>query len=74
MCLCVVYTKQEFGPKRAQVREVQRKLHREELHDFYSSSLISKGKGKGRAIPVQAWAGPEGPRKLRFTDFKTIGI
>jgi hypothetical protein len=29
--------------------------------------------GKGNAIPVQAWAGPEGFRRLRFTYFKTIG-
>jgi hypothetical protein len=26
---------------------------------------------KGKAIPLQAWTGPEGPRKLRFPD-KTI--
>jgi len=30
-------------------------------------------KGKGKAIPLQAWAGPEGSRKLRLPDFKTIG-
>jgi hypothetical protein len=30
--------------------------------------------GKGKAIPLQAWTGPEGSRKLRFPDFKTIGI
>jgi len=28
---------------------------------------------KGEAIPVQAWTGPEGSRRLRLTDFKTIG-
>jgi hypothetical protein len=28
---------------------------------------------KGKAIPLQAWTGPEGSRRLRFTDFKTIG-
>jgi hypothetical protein len=27
----------------------------------------------GKAIPLQAWAGPEGSRKLRLPDFKTIG-
>jgi len=27
---------------------------------------------KGRIIPLQAWTGPEGSRKLRFLDFKTI--
>ena len=26
------------------------------------------------AIPLQAWTGPEGSRRLRLPDFKTIGI
>jgi hypothetical protein len=29
---------------------------------------------KGKAIPLHAWTGPEGLRRLRLTDFKTIGI
>ena len=29
--------------------------------------------GKGKAIPLQAWTGPEGSRRLRLADFKTIG-
>jgi len=28
---------------------------------------------KGKAIPFQAWTGPENSRRLRFPDFKTIG-
>jgi len=28
-------------------------------------------KGKGKAIPLQAWSGPEGSRKLRLLDFMT---
>jgi len=24
-----------------------------------------KGKGKGKAVPLEAWSGPEGSRKLR---------
>ena len=27
---------------------------------------------KGKAIPLQAWTGPEGSRRLRLSDFKTI--
>ena len=27
------------------------------------------GKGKGKAIPLQAWTGPEGSRRLRLPDF-----
>jgi len=29
--------------------------------------------GKGKAIPLQSWTGPEDSRKLRLPDFKTIG-
>ena len=25
--------------------------------------------GEGKAVPLQAWSGPEGYRKLRFPDF-----
>ena len=28
-------------------------------------------KVKGKAVPLQAWSGPEGPRKLRFSDYMT---
>jgi len=27
---------------------------------------------KGKAVPIQAWSGPEGSRKLRFPDFVTM--
>ena len=30
-----------------------------------------KGKGKGKVVPLQAWSGPEGSRKLKFPDFVT---
>ena len=36
-----------------------------ELHSLYS---LSK---KGKAVPLQAWSGPDGSRKLRFPDFMT---
>jgi len=29
-------------------------------------------KGKGKAVLLQAWSGPEGSRKLRFPDFMTM--
>ena len=28
-------------------------------------------KAKGKAVPLQAWSGPEGSRKLRFPDIMT---
>jgi len=38
-----------------------------------SSKDLHNIKGKGKAIPLQAWTGPEGSRRLRLPDFKTIG-
>jgi hypothetical protein len=35
----------------------------------FSSNV--KGIGKGKAVPLQTWSGPEGSRKLRFPDFLT---
>jgi len=37
---------------------------------MYKISWVKKGK----AIPLQAWRGPEGSKRLRLPDFKTIGI
>jgi len=31
-----------------------------------------KGKGKGKAILLQAWTGPVGSKRLRLQNFKTI--
>jgi hypothetical protein len=31
------------------------------------------GEGKGKEIPLQAWTGSEGSRRLRLPDFKTVG-
>ena len=31
----------------------------------------SNKEGKSKAVPLQAWSGPEGSRKLRFPDFMT---
>ena len=31
----------------------------------------TKGKGKGKSVPLYAWSGPEGSRKLRIPDFMT---
>jgi hypothetical protein len=32
---------------------------------------IYPSKGTGIAVPLQAWSGPEGSRKLRFPDYMT---
>jgi len=45
------------------------------LINWYSSGREEtkwcKGKGKGKAVPLQAWTGPKVSRKLRFSDFMT---
>jgi hypothetical protein len=44
----------------------------EEFAEDGSSMLLQKSlaiKVKSKAVPLQAWSGPEGFRKLRFPDF-----
>jgi hypothetical protein len=35
------------------------------------SVVIADVKGKGKAVPLQAWSVPEGSRKLKFPDYMT---
>jgi len=37
--------------------------------DVMPCNLLGKSKVKGKAIPLQAWTGPEGSRMLRLPDF-----
>jgi hypothetical protein len=41
--------------------------------DFMTTAQ-DDGKGKGKAVPLQAWSGPEVSRMLRFPDFIMIFI
>jgi hypothetical protein len=38
-----------------------------------NTGLLPALEVKGKAIPLQAMTGPEGSRRLRLPDFKTIG-
>ena len=38
-----------------------------------TARTTKKQKGKGTAVPLQAWTGPEGSKRLRLPDFKTVG-
>jgi hypothetical protein len=38
---------------------------------FYNMFILSIKK-KDKAIPLQAWTGPEGSRRLRLPDLKTV--
>jgi hypothetical protein len=37
--------------------------------DIYCAYL-RKGKGKGKAVPLQAWSGPEDSRKLKQSCYR----
>ena len=44
-----------------------------QIFEHCSSAVKAEyfSKGKGKAVPLQAWSGPEGSRKLRFPDYMT---
>ena len=37
----------------------------------FANYMFRLVKGKGKSVPLQAWSGPEGSRKLRFPHFMT---
>jgi len=41
----------------------------EDIICYESQIILQLELGKGKAVPLQAWTGPEGSRKLRFPDF-----
>jgi hypothetical protein len=40
---------------------------------IYRATNVRDAIKKGKTLPLQAWTGPEGSRKLRLPDFKTVG-
>jgi hypothetical protein len=42
-------------------------------HCKYSCGPAKLLSVKGNAIPLKAWTGPDGSRRVRLPDFKTIG-
>jgi len=43
------------------------------MANFYILVKI-KAKKKGKSVPLQAWTGPEGSRKLRLPDYVTTAL
>jgi hypothetical protein len=39
--------------------------------DILTKNAFKIQQSKGKAVPLQAWSGPEGSRKLRFPDYMT---
>ena len=42
-----------------------------QTEEYSSHSEFNGSKGKVKAVPLQAWIGPEGSRNFRFPDFMT---
>ena len=40
--------------------------------DIKLKAAVFGNESKGKVVPLQAWSGPEGSRKLRFPDFLTM--
>jgi len=39
---------------------------------YHTTNYNYKSLKKGKSVPLQAWTGPEGSRKLRFPDYVTM--
>ena len=48
-------------------------LNTEPRHAVSLGRIFAHTMRKGKAVPLQAWTGLEGSRRLRLPDFKTIG-
>jgi len=40
---------------------------------WYKTEKDNIEREKGKVIPLLSWTGPEGSRRLRLPDFKTVG-
>jgi hypothetical protein len=61
-----------FNPLNAELNAICHLLALLGAHPIFHVSWI-RVKGKGKAIPLQAWTGPEGSTRLRLLDFKIVG-
>jgi len=71
---CVPFTVSRITAALSHIKRASAGISREisVLRDKTKETFwITDIKGKGKAVPLQAWNGPEGSRKLRFPDFMT---
>ena len=81
------FVKTEFGKKNTQpiftvvlfiTSWYYTKQFIEQLHPNITLNVVNvlqhtNTASEGKTIPLQAWTGPEGSRRLRLPDFKTVG-
>jgi hypothetical protein len=48
-------------------------VHPTNLNLKLQNCVKKSKKCRGKSVPLQAWTGPEGSRRLRLQDFKTLG-
>jgi len=53
---------------RMYLRCLRRRSYQMDIINDYWKYIV-----KGKARPLQAWTGPEGSRRMRLPDFKTVG-
>jgi len=71
-----VYSSTAFGIVKFRGARIDQILHFEDRASLYNDLQIKPTRctyflKKAKAVPLQAWSGPEGSRKLRFPDFMT---
>ena len=57
-----------LAPYSSTVRQTQHPITKSSVQ----SLLFVNGTSKTKAVPLQAWSGPESSRKLRFPDYVTM--
>jgi len=60
-----------FADIRLRLTALLKSIQKHMLFRNEFAPVYAIGKGKGKAVPLQAWSDPEGSRKLRFPDFTT---
>jgi hypothetical protein len=64
-------SKEQLVSKKKKRQKCNIQKHTPKAEPLLNNILKIPIKKEGKAVPLQAWSGPEGSRKLRFPDFLT---
>jgi hypothetical protein len=78
---CIKWRTQGYSPQIVSIGVLRVTVHRLyqvvcsglQSTDCIKAFLLPRCNGKGKAIPLHSWTGPEDSMRLRLPDFKTIG-